>query len=577
MYESPTDLTGHAPPSRATGAPLTLRPRLVTDMLDETVSRFGQRPAIDFLGAVTTFRELSVLADRAAAGLQAIGVQPGDRVALCLPNLPAYPILYLGALRAGAVVVNLNPLYVERELEALLRDSGARVVATCDIPDIHARVVQVAQRLELEKIVTCPVADALPALKRIAYRLFRRASIARPLTGPRHMRLADLLAGGARAWPATITPDDPAVLQYTGGTTGVPKAAVLSHANLVANADALVQHIGNDRPGQDRIVGVLPLFHVFALTTVLNAALRTGAEMVLLPRFELKALLATLRRKPPTYLPAVPTIYGAIAAAARTQRIDLSGLRACISGGAPLPAETREAFARTAGGHVIEGYGLSEASPVIACNPIDGSGRPGAAGVAYPGTTIEIRDPENPTRIMPLGQLGEVCASGPQVMRGYWNRPDETRDVFVDGMLRTGDIGYLDDTGQLFIVDRIKDVILCGGYNVYPRMIEEAALEHDAVAEAIAIGVPDDYRGEAPKLFVTLRAGASATPDELCEFLRKLLSKIELPREIEIRTELPKTLIGKLSKKELVAEERAKRDSDLKAKSNINLTTMEEV
>lgn len=542
----------------AQGPSLSSKPRPLGDLLDVAVRRFGTRPAIDFLGRKTSYAKLGGLVARATRGLQDLGVKPGVRVALCLPNTPYYPILYFATLKAGGVVVNVNPLYVDRELKHLLDDSGAEVVVTCDIPDVHARVIRVAADAQVRHVVTCSIANALPLPKRLAYRLFKHREIAAASTAPGHLRFHDLISSRKAPSTVIVSPDEVAVLQYTGGTTGTPKAAMLTHANLVSNADATVVHFGGKQPDQDRVLGVLPLFHVFALTTVLNFAVRIGAEMVLLPRFNLDQALATIRRTRPTYLPAVPTILGAIAGAAKKRRVDLSFVRTCISGGAPLPAELKLDFERLTGARLIEGYGLSEASPIITCQPVDGSGKRGSAGVPYPGTTIEIRDRDDPGRLLPVGENGEICARGPQAMRGYWRRAEATEQAFADGALRTGDVGHLDKDGHLFIVDRIKDLILCGGYNVYPRVIEDALYEHPAVAEAVVIGVPDAYRGQAPKAFVTLIDPAAATPQGLREFLRDKVSKIELPREVEIREALPKTLIGKLSKKELVEEERAK-------------------
>ncbi len=546
-------------PTMAFGAPFAHEPRLLTDMLDATVARHGARPAIDFMGRVTRYTDLARSVDRATAGLQALGVVKGTRVALCLPNTPYYPILFFATLKAGGIVVNVNPLYVERELRHLLVDSGAQIIATCDIPDIQARVLAVAAELGLDHVITCPMADVLPRLKSIAYRLLRRSDIAPPPpSSPRHVTFAALLAPGKapKPLPVPVTPDDVAVLQYTGGTTGLPKAAMLTHDNLVSNADANLAHTGGDDTGADRILGVLPLFHVFALTTVLGAAVRIGAMMILMPRFDLHQTLEIIARTKPTYFPAVPTIFGAIAKLAETQTIDLSGIKTCISGGAALPAEVRHSFEALTGATLVEGYGLSEASPIITCNPIGGLNKPGSAGLPFPGTTIEIRDRDDPAKLLPRGENGEICVRGPQVMKGYWDQPAETANAFIDGALRTGDVGHLDADGYLFIVDRIKDLILCGGYNVYPRVIEEALYEHPAVVEAVVIGIPDAYRGQSPKAFVTLNAPGAATPDELRNFLRDKVSKIELPREVEIRESLPKTLIGKLSKKELVEEER---------------------
>ncbi|MBP2512365.1 long-chain fatty acid--CoA ligase [Sphingomonas sp. PvP018] len=543
---------------RAIGVPLEGEARLLGDMLDTAVRRFGSRTVLDFLGSTMTYAELGDAVTHAARGLQDLGVVKGTRVALCLPNTPYYPVLFFAVLKAGGIVVNVNPLYVERELCHLLKDSGAEIIATCDITEIHARVLKVAGETGLRHVITCPIAGALPTLKSIAYRIFKRAEIARAPNDARHRSFESLVRAKGAPAPVAVTPDEVAVLQYTGGTTGEPKAAMLSHANLVSNADAMMTFVGGETPEQDRVMGALPLFHVFALTTVLTYSIRAGAQMILLPRFELQQLLKTIVRTKPTYFPAVPTIYAAITKAAETQPIDLSSIHACISGGAPLPAEVRTAFEAATGSKLVEGYGLSEASPIITCNPIEGLNKPGSAGLPFPGTIIEIRDREDPTRLLPVGENGEICARGPQVTQGYWHKPEASAALFADGALRTGDVGHLDADGYLFIVDRIKDLILCGGYNVYPRVIEEALYEHPAVAEVVVIGVADTYRGQAPKAFVTLVEGAVATPVELRDFLRDKISKIELPREVEIRDTLPKTLIGKLSKKELVAEEEAR-------------------
>lgn len=550
-----------AQPASAHGAALVSEPRLVTHLLDSTMARCGALPAIDFMGKITSWRELGELVERAADGLQRLGVTAGTRVALCLPNTPHYPVLFLATLRLGGIVVNANPLYVERELEHLLADSGADLIATCDIPEVHSRVTAVAARLGLRHVITCRVANALPWPKQLGYKLLKRRDMARLDAGA--LTFEHLLSALQRPKAAAIPPDAPAVLQYTGGTTGTPKAAVLTHSNLVANADAMVAHMGAATSQPGAVIGVLPLFHVFALTTVLGFALRTGAKMILLPRFELDQLLATIKRTRPDYMPAVPTILHAIARVAEQRRVDLSSLRLCISGGAPLTRETRHAFVRATGVSVAEGYGLSEASPIVACQPLDGEALDGEApdgsvGQPFPGTTVQICDPEAPGRLLAIGEVGEICVRGPQVMQGYWNRPEDTAAVLVNGALRTGDLGRIDAQGNVFIVDRIKDVILCGGYNVYPRAIEEALAEHPSVAEAVVIGVPDAYRGEAPKAFVVLKDDHAATPAALRTFLSDKLSRIELPREIEIRESLPKTLIGKPSRKELVAEERNK-------------------
>jgi long-chain acyl-CoA synthetase len=533
-----------------------LRPRVLTELLDRAVADHPDWPALDFMGREWSYAELAREVDAAAAGLERLGLKRGDRFALCMPNCTYYVVLYFAVLRLGAIVVNLNPLYSADELDHLIRDSGARMVAVPEVKAVSDKVVAVAAGAGVERIVLCPLADILPRLKGLAYRLTRWSSLARPRDCPLFLAYAELVAGGGSAAPVALDPDDIAVLQYTGGTTGVPKGAMLTHANLAANSTQMRLHNFKERDRQERTTAVLPMFHVFALTTVLNYSVDIAAEIVLLPRFELKTFLASLRRKPPTQFFGVPTLYVAINAVPLSKLPDLSSIRACISGGAPLPLEVRQEFERRTGVSVVEGYGLTEASPIITCNPLyDGPVKDNSCGPPFPATAIEIRDLDDPHRLLPTGQRGEVCARGPQVMKGYWQRPDATERTMVDGALRTGDIGYLDEDGYLFLVDRLKDVIICGGYKVYPRTIEDAAYEFPAVAEAIAVGVPDRYRGEAPWLFVAPKPDETIDVAELQAFLAGRLSKIEEPSRIEVRAGLPKTQIGKLSKKDLVAQE----------------------
>ena len=535
------------------------RPRLLTDLLDNAVADHGGWTAIDFLGRTWTYAQIGRSVARAARGLQDLGLRPGDRFGLCLPNTPYFVILYFAVLQVGGIVVNFNPLYTEHELEHQIRDSGVRMMATPDLRMIHAKLLAVAGQTGLERIVVCPMADILPRWQRLGWRFLKRGDHARVPHDARHVSWARLIADQAPPAPVERSPEDVAVLQYTGGTTGIPKGATLSHANLAANSAQMLIHVGGERvgEGQERTIGVLPLFHVFALTAVLNFSVEIAAAMILLPRFDLKQLLATVRRTRPTQFFGVPTIYVALNGVPEARLPDFSTIRCCISGGAPLPLEVREAFEARTGVRVVEGYGLSEAAPILACNPLFGLIKNNSTGPAFPDTILEIRDPEPPHALLPQGERGELCARGPQVMKGYWQRPEDTADIFVDGALRTGDIGYLDEDGYLFLVDRIKDLILCGGYNVYPRVIEDAAYHHPAVREAIAIGVPDAYRGQAPKLFVTLREGSTATEAEITAFLAERLNRIEIPKAIEIRDSLPKTLIGKLSRKELLAGEAA--------------------
>ena len=536
----------------------SIAPRLLTELLDKAVAHHGAWPAIDFMGRHWSYAELGELVRQTARGLQDIGVKPGMRVGLCLPNTPYFVIFYFAILRVGGVVVNFNPLYVERELKHQIVDSGTTIMVVPDLKMIHAKVAKIADEVGLANIIVCPFGAVLPLAKRIGFACFKRREIAHIPSDARHIMFDDL-TDDADPDPVVQSPEDLAVLQYTGGTTGLPKGARLSHANLAANSAQMIQHVGHLPEQQERTLGVLPLFHVFALTTVLNYGVDTAAELVLLPRFEMKQFLATIRRTPPTQFFGVPTLYGAINALPDDEAPDMSTIRVCISGGAPLPLEVRETFERRMKCRIVEGYGLSEASPIIACNPLEGLVKDNSCGPRFPETILEIRDLEDPHRMLGVGERGEVCARGPQVMQGYWNRPEDDEAVFVDGALRTGDVGYLDEDGYLFLVDRIKDLILCGGYNVYPRVIEDALYEHPAVAEAVVIGVPDSYRGQSPKAFVSLHAGMQADEASLCAFLVERLNKIEMPSSIEIRDKLPKTLIGKLSKKALAEEEAARR------------------
>ena len=523
----------------------------VPALLDRSAAAFAGKTAISFEGRRWTYAQLAALVDRAATGLQRLGMKPGDRVGLCLPNTPYFVIFYYAALKAGLVVVNYNPLYVARELLHQIQDSGT---TTMIVPDLSAIYDKVAGIAELQRIVVCPFAGALPTLKGLAFSLLKRGMVVRPAYDTRIVAYRQVIAPGAPLTPVKIDPGDLAVLQYTGGTTGRPKGAMLTHANLSINCQQGTHHMPSMREGEEKLMGILPFFHVFAMTSVLNGAISMGGELILHPRFEIGAVMKSLARDRPTMLHAVPTIYNAIAAAAEKSRVDISSLKVCVSGGAPLPAEVRERFQKLTGCRIIEGYGLTEASPCVSSNPPDGQVRPDSVGIAVQGTEIEIRGLDDVRTIVPAGERGEICVRGPQVMKGYLNHEAETRVAFVDGALRTGDVGYLDQDGYLFVTDRIKDLIICSGYNVYPRTIEDALYEHPAVAEAVVIGIPDSYRGQAPLAFVTLRPGETRTPDELRDFLRDKLSAIELPVRVEIRTTLPKTAVGKLSRKELVAE-----------------------
>ena len=527
-------------------------------MLVQAGERFGARPAFDFLDRRTTWAEAAAAAARIAAGLQRLGLKQGDRIGLLLPNCPAYPLLFFGALQAGLTAVNFNPLYTKRELEHQARDAGISLIATLDLQATYPKAAALLAAGVTQRIVVCPFDAMLPASKRTLFRMLKRRDRAQPPRDGAHIWLDDLAAPGPAPTPVAIDPArDVAVLQYTGGTSGVPKGAMLSHANLYANTVQGLMWFKDTRPGEERMMAALPFFHVFAMTTVLLFSVMAGAEIIMLPRFELKSAVRAIARRKPTFMPGVPTMFNAIAGF--KGRADLTSIRFCISGGAPLPPEVKARFEARTGCVVVEGYGLTETSPCVICNPPGGLNKTGSIGIPMPGTEAELRDPKDPMRRIPQGERGELCLRGPQVMLGYWNRPDDTAAVTTpDGLLRTADIAVMDAQGYFSIVDRIKDLILAGGYNVYPRIVEDAVYQHPAVAECTVIGIPDAYRGETVKAFVVRKPGADLTAEALLLFLKDHISPIEMPKHVEFRDTLPRTLIGKLSKKELVEEERAK-------------------
>ncbi|MEN3161594.1 long-chain fatty acid--CoA ligase [Tistrella mobilis] len=544
----------------------TISPAPLTSLMDHAVKTFADRPAVDFLGKILTFGEIGRMVGQAAKGLQQIGVKPGDRVGLFLPNTPYSIVYYYAALTIGATIVNFNPLYALREIEHQVNDSGTRVMVTLDLAVVYDKVHELLGKTCLERIIVCPMAGVLPFPKNLLFPLVKGKEIGKVEKSARIVQHKALMQNDGRYAPVQIDPETAvAVLQYTGGTTGLPKGAMLTHANLHANARQLEAWFPDARPGQERTMVVLPLFHVFAMTVCMNYSVLAGACMIMLPRFELDQVLETLAKKKPSLFPGVPTMYTAIAHHPKIREFDLSSINYCLSGGAPLPLEVKQTFEKLTGCTLVEGYGLTETSPVTHCNPFNGISKEGSIGLPMPGTTIEIVDLEDGETVLPQGSRGEICIRGPQVMAGYWNKPEETAKTMAGGRLHTGDVGYLDEDGYAFIVDRIKDLIIAGGYNVYPRMVEEAVYLHDLVEECTVIGIPDEYRGQTVKAFVKLKAGAHLTAAELTAFLKERLSPIEMPKQIEFRDALPKTLIGKLSKKELVQEEKEKYEARRKA------------
>jgi long-chain acyl-CoA synthetase len=540
-------------------------PKSLPTLFDEAARKWSDRPMIDFMGKRYRYRDIADLVDRAAKGFQQLGVGPGVHVGLFLPNTPHYPIAFFGVLKAGGRVVNYSPLDAERELKHKIEDSRTEIMVTLGLKALYPQMGKMLGATPLKKLVVGGLPEVLPFPKNALYPLAKKKDIAEVPRDDRHLRFKDLIANDGRyaAHEIRDPAEEIALLQYTGGTTGVPKGAMLSHANLTAAVQMYQLWTGGDEPvlreGEERILAVLPMFHIYALTVILLNGMNSGSEMILHPRFELHAVLEDLHKKKPTVFPGVPTMYMAIASHPKIKDYDLSSLKYCGSGGAPLPPEVQAKFEALTGCRLREGWGMTETAPAGTASPISKPAKAGSCGVPLPGIIIEVVDIDDPLKVLPVGQKGEICIRGPNVMKGYWNKPEATAEAFAGGRFHTGDIGYIDEDGFVFLVDRKKDMILSGGFNVYPRTIEDAIYEHPDVEEVTVIGIPDDYRGQSAKAFIKLRAGARPfTLDELKDFLKDKLGKHELPADMEIREALPKTPIGKLSKKELVEEERRK-------------------
>lgn len=534
-------------------------PLSVVDMVVNSANAHPDGVMLDFMGRKASYGEMLRLIRKVAAGLQQMGIGKGDRVGLFLPNTPHYPAAYYGAMMAGATVVNFSPLYTAAELEHQVEDSGTKLLFTLSATALLPTALEVLRDSSLERLVVGSVAEMLSPAKSLLYRLFKRSETTAIPDDPAVVSFAHLTGQSDQPRRVAIDPDkDIALLQYTGGTTGRPKGAMLSHQNLTANARQVTAIDPQSGKQPERILGVLPMFHVFANTCVLNRTVLVGGEIVMLPRFDAAQVLGAIQRTKATALPGVPTMYQALLDHPALPNVDLSSLRICISGGAPLPAEVKQKFEAVTGARVVEGYGLTESSGVVSCNPYEGLNKNGTIGQPVPGTEIFLVDKEDPTRPPPEGEPGEIIFCGPQVMKGYWGRPDADADAFIDGCARTGDVGLIDEDGYVRIVDRMKDMISVGGFKVFPSQIEAVLYHHPAIKEALVIGIPDAYRGESPKAFVTLQDGEKIDGEALLEWLNPQLGKHERVREVEVRLSLPKTLVGKLSRKELVAEEKAK-------------------
>jgi len=532
-------------------------------LLDQTAAKFSDRPALRYFGAPLSYCQLQDHVNRCAAGLQALGVKKGDRVALFLPNCPQFVMSYFGAMRAGAIVTATSSMYTARELIHQWNDAGVTIV----IADRRLQPVIKSALPQLTSVRTIVLTgmrqyyphplqqlnqslNSAPTAERPAQEKLK-STVTQSTSGPVVHDWEQLLSFGCEPSPSGLTPSAIACLQYTGGTTGTSKGAMLTHANLVINACQADRWLAAREDGTEVLVAALPLFHIFAMTCVMISAFELGGCVIILPRFELRAALNVIRKYRPTIFHGVPTMYVAFNNAPNVARYGFKSLRMCMSGGAALPAEVRQKFEAITGGKLVEGYGLTETSPVTHINPPTGSPKVASIGLPIADTEVRIMDLATGTREMPMGEIGEITIRGPQVMKGYWNKPEETASVLRDGWLYTGDIAKKDADGYFYIVDRKKDMIIAGGFNIYPREVEEVLFECPKIKEAAVVGVPDSYRGETVRAFVVLKAGVTASAEEIIAFCRERLAGYKAPRQVVFRDSLPKSGVGKYLRREL--------------------------
>jgi len=543
----------------APGVPPKIEPpsQTLVDMIDESVRLYRRKVALDFFGSTTTYGQLGKLIRRAAGGLRALGVRHGDRVALVMPNCPQHVVAFYAVLRLGAIVVEHNPLYTDRELRHQFSDHGARLAIVWD--KVAGTVHGFPAEMGVDTIVAVDVTKAMPISQRLALRL--------PIAKAREARAA-LTAGpptaGMITWRDLVRSKplprghsrpglgDTAVLQYTSGTTGTPKGAILTHRNLRANCAQGEAWVPGMRKGGEIFYAILPMFHAYGLTLCLSFAMSMGARLVLLPKFDENLVLDAMKRTPATFVPAVPPIYRRLAAAAATRRVSLRSIRFAISGAMSLPVDTVTIWEEATGGLLVEGYGMTETSPVALGNPIGPSRRPGTVGVPFPSTEIRVVDPEDPGVDRGVDELGELLIRGPQVFSGYWNNPQATAEVLLrDGWLRTGDLVRVSSDGFVEIVDRIKELIITGGFNVAPSEVEDALRANPDVADAAVVGLPDPIGGENVVAAVVLVEGAVLDVEALRTHCRSHLTGYKVPRTIVQVDDLPRSIIGKVLRREV--------------------------
>ncbi|MEN2974704.1 MAG: long-chain fatty acid--CoA ligase [Candidatus Caldarchaeales archaeon] len=529
-------------------------------LLEKTAQEFPDRDAIIFLGKKISYRELNRLVNRFATALYGMGIRKGDVVGLYLPNMPQFVIAYYGALKIGAIVTGINPLFVERELEFQLSDSEAKAIVILDT--LFPRFEKVWEKTQVRSVIIVRLAEYIPKIKSILEILSKKMSKVEIAPRENIYFFGKALKMALEEPPRIdIDPEkDLAALQYTGGTTGLPKGAMLTHFNLVSNAVSFAAWLKVKRGGEVGL-SVLPLFHIYGMTVAMNLLIYAGGTMVLLPRFQLIDVLKSIERYKVTLFPGVPTMYALIVDHPEARKYNLNSIRFCISGASPLPPEVQKRFMEMTGAVLVEGYGLTEASPVTHCNPFDPTMKTvkiGSIGIPLPDTDAKIVDLETGEHEMPIGEVGEIVIKGPQIMKGYWKRPEESVEALRDGWLHTGDLGKMDEDGYFYIIDRKKDLIKYKGYSIYPRELEDIIYEHPAVKLVAVVGKPDPVSGELPKAFIVLKEGAVATGEEIMKFVNERVAPYKAIREVEFRKELPLTSVGKILKRVLREEEKKK-------------------
>lgn len=525
----------------------------LTHFLREAQVSFPHQTAIRFLGKTLSYQQLYLKTQCFAGVLKQMGVKKGDRVALMLPNCPQAVFCYYGILQIGAVVVQTNPLYTERELLHQLNDAGAEIIVCLDL--VYPRVKGIRGKTKLREVMVTGIEDYLPFPKNLLFPIIQRfkgIAVQVDYDANQCWKLKALLAVTPpfQSFECIEPEEDLALLQYTGGTTGLAKGVMLTHANLVANVIQCRSWFYRSSQGQERFLAVVPFFHVYGMTVGMNLAICLASCLIVIPKFDIPLLLKSIDKEKPTVFPGAPTMYIGLLNHDHLAKYDISSIKACLSGSAALPLEVQEKFEDITGGRLVEGYGLTEGSPVTHANLIWDKRKTGSIGLPWPDTEAKIMSLEDGTTLLP-GEIGELAIKGPQVMKGYWNQPQETELVFHDGWLLTGDLAYMDEEGFFYIVDRKKDMIIAGGFNIYPREVEEVLFEHPDVLEAAVVGIPDPYRGETVKAFVVYKEGKKASEEELDQFCRERLAAYKVPRQYEFRQELPKTMVGKVLRRSL--------------------------